>query len=486
MSVSRKPNLFRIYAIGPLLSVLLHVFLLLLLAIFIANMPEGGQKLGILAEIDADSGELTDSDAAISSSAADSNVFSETTLLHTPIVAESQLSDSATLAAIFQNTQQNNQQNTAVNPTPEINAQFSPGGGYENRSQAGRDKALSSGATTIGSENAVERGLEWLAAHQSSDGGWDFRLPCDCEDSGTHASRIAATAIATLAFLGAGNTHLEGKYKRVVDRALYFLVRKGITSQQTGLRLYEGVSSSEMYTHGIATLSLCEAHGMTRKESERLTAAVSESLRFTQYAQDTRTGGWRYLPGQSPGDLCVTAWQAMSLKSGQLSEIPISRGSIYGIERFLNTVQEKNGVRYSYLPPETNRIGKGLFSDETCTATGILLRMYLGKKDAKLDSGIELLEKWGLLEKDNRHSLYYLYYATMALHHSNGESWTRTFPKVRDFLVLEQAKNGHEIGSWHIPDPDYSDKGGRLLNTALAILILELPYRYLPLYEKKP
>jgi hypothetical protein len=38
------------------------------------------------------------------------------------------------------------------------------------------------------------------------------------------------------------------------------------------------------------------------------------------------------------------------------------------------------------------------------------------------------------------------------------------------------------VGSWYFAEP-YGDAGGRLYNTALAILTLEVYYRYLPLFS---
>ena len=75
------------------------------------------------------------------------------------------------------------------------------------------------------------------------------------------------------------------------------------------------------------------------------------------------------------------------------------------------------------------------------------------------------------------------------MHHYGGSDWHRTFAKWRQFLIETQSRgiesgnlNGHENGSWLFYD-QYMNDGGRLLNTALAILILETPYRYLPMYQ---
>ena len=55
---------------------------------------------------------------------------------------------------------------------------------------------------------------------------------------------------------------------------------------------------------------------------------------------------------------------------------------------------------------------------------------------------------------------------------------------MRDYLINNQATQGHEYGSWWFDDP-YSIPGGRLYVTSLSILTLEVYYRYLPIYSTK-
>ena len=78
-------------------------------------------------------------------------------------------------------------------------------------SKTGWRPALAGGGTRQ-SEDAVERGLAWLAEHQFPDGGWRFdlsqhpRCAGQCRDSGDYDSTTAATGLALLSFLGAGYT----------------------------------------------------------------------------------------------------------------------------------------------------------------------------------------------------------------------------------------------------------------------------------------
>jgi hypothetical protein len=55
---------------------------------------------------------------------------------------------------------------------------------------------------------------------------------------------------------------------------------------------------------------------------------------------------------------------------------------------------------------------------------------------------------------------------------------------MRDQLVNTQEKSGHAAGSWHIPE-GWSQQGGRLYCTAMSTMILEVYYRYMPLYGDK-
>ncbi len=387
------------------------------------------------------------------------------------------------------------------------------GGGFaESRSEANRGRRGGAGDPTEMSEKTVEAGLRWLAIHQDSDGGWSFHLGnCGkrnlCSHPGKHPSRNAATAIALLPFLGAGYTHLDGQYKRVVEKGLRFLLdSRNSVEMSLGNDLTQQTSQG-MYTQGIATLALCEAYGMTRgkgnKEFEtKLRDAAQNAVRYIEAAQVQQgrfVGGWRYRQGEAPGDLSVSGWQMLSLKSAMLSGLEVKSTTLSRAELFLDSTQYDGGQQYNYLPvrfpykkelDSKESVGRYDDSPYTCTAIGLLLRMYLGAKPGfePLDGGIRMLDGWGGLKSETKSrsgrghcNLYYAYYGTLAMKHYGGSGWTRWYPDLRDFLVQTQDQGGHESGSWFFPDP-YCDTGGRLLNTSFAIMILEAPYRYMSLY----
>lgn len=322
------------------------------------------------------------------------------------------------------------------------------------------------------SEIAVARGLRWLAAHQREDGSWHFNHLQDgvckyCRNPGTHGSTTASTGLALLPFLGAGQTHLRGEYQETVRKGLEFLKKRTIATPLGG-DLQDGVN---LYSQGIATLALCEAYAMTR--DPELASTCREAIRFIVNAQDKNGGGWRYFPGQV-GDTTVTGWMLMALKSGQLTYVPVSPEVWTGAKRYLDFVQDDGGAAYGYQAPSKQ--------DATMTAIGLLCRMYGGwpRSQAALARGVRMLSKRGPSE----HDLYYDYYATQVLRHYGGPEWTDWNLKMREFLINTQAKEGHPSGSWYFADK-HGDQGGRVYNTAMALLILEVYYRHLPIYGQR-
>ncbi len=112
-------------------------------------------------------------------------------------------------------------------------------------------------------DRAVAGALDWLARHQGPDGGWslDYHNRCknpSCTGVGDSHSEAAATAMGLLPFLAAGHTHQSRcHYQKVVRAALAWLLSR---QKPTGDLSAGG---SQMYSHGLATIALCEAYGMT-------------------------------------------------------------------------------------------------------------------------------------------------------------------------------------------------------------------------------
>lgn len=317
-------------------------------------------------------------------------------------------------------------------------------------------------------EAAVNAGLRWLSYQQMSDGGWSLKGPYT--DGAPNEDRTGATAMALNAFLGAGNTHKSGEYKRVVERGLKFLVRR----QDKEGSFPSEHSHSRMYSQAIATITLCEAYGMTGDSELRTPAA--KALKFAEWAQ-SRQKGWRYEPRED-SDLSVTGWFMMALMTGKMAGLEPSEKTIRSIEEYLEAVAHDYGARYSYQRPDPPSL--------SMTAEGLLCRQYLGWPSShpalKRAIEVDLLPnapdaEAGLI------SVYYWYYATQVLHHVGGEDWKRWNEKMRVALPALQVKEGPENGSWYSDIDDFAPAGGRLYMTCFVIYCLEVYYRHLSLYE---
>ena len=90
-----------------------------------------------------------------------------------------------------------------------------------------------------------------------------------------------------------------------------------------------------MYAHGLATITLCEAYGLTH--SKIIGKSAQQAVNFIQSAQNPATGGWRYTPGQE-GDTSVVGWQVMALKSAQMAGLQVNPKAIEGAEALAQVV----------------------------------------------------------------------------------------------------------------------------------------------------
>lgn len=350
------------------------------------------------------------------------------------------------------------------------------------RTAAARSAMVKKFGGNSASEAAVASGLRWLAQHQFEDGGWSFDHAAhpECNGQCTQAGemtecRIAATGMALLAYLGGGHTSTSGSYQPQVQRGLEFLVKTGqLTSGGFDLRgeLAPNHGHASYYSHGIATIALCEAYALTN--DNLLKSRAQAALNFILASQDSRSGGWRYQP-QEAGDTSVVGWQMMALQSGRNAGLQVPPQSLKMVERFLNTKQSERGSQYAYLEADQ--------PSAPMTAVGLLCRMYLGwnQRDGRLKLGVIYLDG----QKPSRNNMYYNYYATQVLHHWGGEEWTRWNEVMRDQLVETQRteKDGHLAGSWDVADP-HGSAGGRHYMTCLAVMTLEVYYRHLPLYQR--
>ena len=339
-------------------------------------------------------------------------------------------------------------------------------------------------------EEAIERGLAYLASVQNEDGSWSLQ---GHGDPVVLRSDTAATGLCLLAFQGAGYTHKQHQYAEVVSGGLKFL----LDNQRTNGNLYrrENTISDRnvmFYSHGIAALALCEAYGMTQDPDLRI--AAQDSLDYIMATQHRDRGGWRYSP-QVSSDTSVTGWMMMALKSGDLAGLSVTDKVYAGIDRWLTLARQDAGHedRYRYNPfaPDTPQQRHGRLPTPTMTAVGMLMRMYNGwrRDHPAMQSAASYLLKYPPRLGDRRRPLrdgYYWYYATQFMFHMGGDYWEQWNAYLNPLLLETQIKVGPEAGSWdpELPIRDrWSAHAGRLYVTTMNLLNLEVYYRHLPIYE---
>ncbi|MEX0866150.1 MAG: prenyltransferase/squalene oxidase repeat-containing protein [Pirellulales bacterium] len=316
---------------------------------------------------------------------------------------------------------------------------------------------------TSSTEAAVSRGLDWLARNQRPNGSWSLQA-----HGGRMQTDPGATSLALLPFLGAGQTHLVGIYQDNVDKGLGYLI--SIQKENGDLR-GNSQANAGMYAHGQAAIVLAEAYKLTG--DEKLKIPAQKAIDFIVAAQHP-AGGWRYNPGEA-GDLSVVGWQIMALYSAQSANLEVPESTIKLAGYFLDSVARgDHGGLYEYMPK------KG--PTPTMTAEGLLCRMYLGwnLKNPGLVEGVDYLNQH--LPGGSENSIYYIYYATQAMHHVGGADWEAWNLKMRDNLVSSQVADGKEAGSW-APRSNHDQSGGRLYATALSTATLEVYYRHAPLFR---
>lgn len=288
---------------------------------------------------------------------------------------------------------------------------------YALRNASGRDSLVAGQGGNSETEAAVTAALRWLAATQARDGRWDaLQNGAGKEEMVLGQNRGGAgrgadtgvTALALLAFLGAGHSHLQGQYRDNVRHGLDFLLR---SQAPDGSIFGDATLYAQMYCHSMATFALAEAQAMSG--DARLKTAVTKAVNFSVAAQNTSTGGWRYRPGDT-GDTSQLGWQVMALASAERAGIRAPDQTWSRVERFLQSVRRGDqGGLASYRadsPASTSMTAEALY----CR---LVLQQMVGTNLLGSSADEATTELLATPPTADRVNLYYWYYATLALHH---------------------------------------------------------------------
>lgn len=299
---------------------------------------------------------------------------------------------------------------------------------------------------------AVERGLAWLAGQQASDGSYG-----GLSHYGPH---VGITGLAGLAFISDGNTPGRGRYGEAVERALAFVLAH---SSESGLLAAE-TSHGPMYGHGFGTLFLAEVHGMTPRSDVRET--LRKAVRLIASTQNDE-GGWRYQPVRHDADLSVTICQIMALRAARNGGIHVDRRIIDQAIEYVKASQNPDGgFRYML------NSGGSAFAR---SAAGVAALQYAGVYGGEeIERGLEYIRRFTPPQEQTvGHYFYGHYYAAQAMFLAGDEHWNVWWPAIRAELLQKQSPEG----SWR-------GQAGQEYGTAMALIILQIPNRLLPIFQK--
>ena len=303
-------------------------------------------------------------------------------------------------------------------------------------------QAVAVAELTPQAEAAIKKGLAWLAKSQHGDGSWG------------RSYKVASTALSLMAFMVQGQFPERGPNGERLSKAVDYLLR-----ENTAHRGYMGRS---MYEHGLATLALSEVWGMSNRDEIRdaLKRAVSVILRSQNPA-----GGWRYNPQPRDADMSVTVMQVVALASAKEAGIFVPDETIDKAIKYVLYCQEKTSGGFGYTGPSGPNLAR--------SAAGVVSLMMCGQRDSDaVKRGLAYLMK----QPDNvfaggGHFHYAHYYAAQGMYQAGDKYYQKWYPKIRDALLKQQTP----AGSW---------PGGHGIETQMSILILGIPYRFLPIYQR--
>jgi Prenyltransferase and squalene oxidase repeat len=313
---------------------------------------------------------------------------------------------------------------------------------------------------------AVERGIAYLRKAQSSDGSFS-----SARDGSFYP--VAMAGLAGMALLASGSTTTRGPAADEIARTVRFLMG---SSRSSGLIAGQSLDSGRpMHGHGFALLFLATAQGMEtdRAMRERLAPVIKRAVRLVDSAQSD-IGGWTYTPG-SGDEGSVTVTQIQALRAADAAGFTVPERTLKRAVRYLELCQcPDGGIRYSYRTPQGT-------SRPPISAAAVATLYNAGDYDSPLAKRcLEYISKQMLRSNPimargrGGHAFYMNLYAAQAFYQAGDKEWDQYYPPVRDALVGAQAADG----SWE------GDDVGPIYGTSIALIILQLPYKFLPVYQR--
>jgi len=311
-------------------------------------------------------------------------------------------------------------------------------------------------------EKSIEKACQWLARNQNKDGSL----------KSSYAS--AATGLAGLAWMAAGSTPHEGAYAKNINAALDYTLK--CTAKNGFISENASFGPSGMYGHGYSTQFLAQVHGMIRDEgtAARVKDALTRAVRSIEGSQN-QYGGWNSSPNgalNDDGSGAIAVMQITALRAAESCGISVRKQIIEKAKKYLLAMTNDNGW-YAY---NWHARSGGSGGSIATTGAGMYMLGVLGvHTDPKYAKGIKNVMSQ-IPGAGNEGSFggwyaYSLFYASIAIFQHGGADWNRWYRATSEQLIRTQSSDG----SWN------DSYGGVFV--ALSVLSLQLPLRYLPMFQ---
>jgi hypothetical protein len=278
-------------------------------------------------------------------------------------------------------------------------------------------------------------------------------------------------SLAGMAFLANGNTPSRGPFAENVRRAELFVMG---SSRPGGLITDPAESNGRsMYGHGFSMLFLSTVYGMETepRTREALKKVVTDGIDLTARAQSA-VGGWTYIPGGGD-EGSVTVTQMQGLRAASNAGFTVPKGTVEKAVKYLEMCRTpEGGIRYAAYSGGGPRLA--------ISAAAICTLYNAGEYDSRLAEAC-LAYVWAQFElnreqwsKGGGHDFYTHLYASQAFYQAGDQYWDDYFPRIRDHLLRTQKPDG----SWD------GDGIGPVYGTSVALIILQLPYKFVPIFQR--
>jgi hypothetical protein len=330
---------------------------------------------------------------------------------------------------------------------------------------------------------AIDDGLKYLARTQRNDGSW-------LNSGGYGMYPTVMTALGGMAMMAGGSTPESGPYAKHVTRAMNYVVRVGITNKEDGLLASDGGEGRSMFGHGFATLFLAQCYGteLSVEKEKEIKEILERAVALCRKSQSDfktsfpspfdRAGGWIYTPEGRSDEGSVTVTQLQALRACRNAGIKVPTEVVNKAVAYLKHCQNPDGgISYSASSRGSSRPPISAAAIACFYAAGVYDRTIGGRGDEA-----EMVEKlvkyvkgtYGGVDYNDGHWFYGQFYLAQAMYQRGGQDWKGHYPKIAKKLLDMQAPDG----SWN------GDGVGTTYGTAMACVILQLPYGYLPIYQR--